>query len=121
MPWTFFDCHFAYNAGIALLLGGILEDPPMTDRENLLEIVKSILEVLASGGNESASSCRSILDWLTPLLRRLGSPRQQISTESASFPPNPWSLPVRYTDLDLPAGANDHEWMWDQFCAADMQ
>lgn len=62
LPWCFFDSHCAYNAGVVLLLSKLVDPRPVDDE---VATTKSVLATLASCGNESAQSCKSILDTLT--------------------------------------------------------
>jgi hypothetical protein len=101
VSWSFFDCHFTYNAGTSILLSNALNDPPLASPD-AVETLKSILDIIAAGGNESATSCRAILDWLTPLVSELVRAR----TISQLDPP-----------LGIPAvnEFGDREWDWTQW------
>lgn len=114
MPWPFYDCHFAYNSGVALLLSGVLDQEHLdNEREALIDNVKAILIVLSSGGNESAASCRSILDWLSPIAKVLGADDQTDSeSHEVALPPDPWTLPL--TSTDFSSTPSEHDWNWQQ-------
>lgn len=58
IAWSFFETHFAYNAGVILLLDALLQDIPADEH---MPAIYAILEHQASHGNESAASCRDIL------------------------------------------------------------
>ncbi|PWN53884.1 hypothetical protein IE53DRAFT_84818 [Violaceomyces palustris] len=62
VPWSFFDSHVAYNAGMVLLLSSIVA--PRGGRfgaADEMSTIYSVLDHMAQHGNESAMSCVSIL------------------------------------------------------------
>ncbi|KAK4045993.1 hypothetical protein OIV83_006458 [Microbotryomycetes sp. JL201] len=66
-PWSFFELHHAYNAGVIIILARmlhILSDVEYQSASNELGTCQSILGVMNSAGNESAASCQAILNTL---------------------------------------------------------
>ena len=65
-PWTFFDTHYAYNAGMILVLESLCGSVLSNEAQNSLHGVNNLLNSFAMKGNESASSCFQILRMLGP-------------------------------------------------------
>lgn len=65
VPWCFFDCHFAYNAGMVLIVATLLDSTASAEIDRDIQLVFSLLDFMSSKGNESAASCKSILEALS--------------------------------------------------------
>ncbi|KAM0790502.1 hypothetical protein ACM66B_003376 [Microbotryomycetes sp. NB124-2] len=66
-PWSFFELHHAYNAGVIIILArmlNILSDVEYQSAANELGTCQTILGAMQSAGNESAASCQAILSTL---------------------------------------------------------
>lgn len=75
VPWSFFDNHFAYNAGVVIAMLGILGLDEIGD-DLLIRTIDEVQDYLVTQGNESAASCRAIIR----CLRSVGSLRSGHNT-----------------------------------------